>query len=104
MIAIFEQIIACLFLLAGTGLYLISIVGVRRWPDFMQKIHASSIGELLAPIAVLTGVLLLQSTWVVKVKLLLVILVLLLTNAAAGYNLANYHLKLTKKKKDHDAE
>lgn len=75
--------------LLGGILSVIGAIGVLRFPDFYTRLHAASITDTGAVLAVLFGMALLSPHWLVLYKLLAVGIFLFLTGPTASHAIAN---------------
>lgn len=80
--------ISWLMLTIGGVFVFIGGLGALRMPDLFTRMHAASITDSIAPMLILTG-LMLQSGWsLATVKLLAILVFLLLTGPTAANALA----------------
>ena len=77
---IVREIIACICLIAGILLMLVSAIGVFRLPDFFSRLHASSIGETLGIVLAGAGMAVYNGLNLTSAKILLVVLSMFLVN------------------------
>ncbi|MEL7127967.1 MAG: monovalent cation/H(+) antiporter subunit G [Pseudomonadota bacterium] len=75
--------------LVGAVLALIGAVGVLRFPDFYTRLHAASVTDTGAVLALVLGMILLSPHWLIMVKLLLIVLFLFLTSPTATHAIAH---------------
>lgn len=80
-------------LLGGSFLCLSGAVGLWRFPDFYSRIHAAGVTDTLGASLILAGLmlqslLLVQQSWLVFAKLLLILIFMLLTSPTATHALA----------------
>lgn len=78
-----------LFCLLGGVLAIIGSIGVLRFPDFYTRLHAASITDTGAVLAMLLGMAILAPHWLVLVKLLAIAIFLFLTGPTASHAIAN---------------
>lgn len=82
------NILSWLLLVIGGFLCISGAVGMLRFPDFFTRMHAASVTDSLATAMILLGLFLQADTWIVQVKLVMVLLFVLLTSPTAGHALA----------------
>ena len=64
-------------------------VGALRMPDLYTRMHAASVTDSIAPILIISGVILQAGLTLASIKLLAILLFLLLTGATASNALAS---------------
>ena len=94
------QVIGLLIIIFAALLHCLSAATMCRWRNFNQQIHASSLGETIAPLITLLGIGMLSANYITGLKLVLLAALLLLTSPIATHNLANLDGAL----KPHDNE
>ncbi|MEL7480246.1 MAG: monovalent cation/H(+) antiporter subunit G [Pseudomonadota bacterium] len=77
------------FCLLGGVLALIGAVGVVRFPDFYSRLHAASVTDTGAVLALLLGMALLSPHWLVLIKVIVIGLFIFLTGPTASHAVAN---------------
>ena len=77
-----------IFLLAGGFLGITGAVGLFRFPDFFTRLHAASVTDTLCAAFIILGLLLQSNSWMMTVKLILVLLILAYTSPTAAHSLA----------------
>lgn len=77
---------ACL--LTGGLLGITGAVGLFRFPDFYTRMHAASVTDTLCLVLIIAGLILQSNSWIMVVKLLLIMLVLAYTSPTASHALA----------------
>jgi multicomponent Na+:H+ antiporter subunit G len=85
--AIFDTI-SWILLVFGGFLCISGALGLLRFPDFYTRMHAASVTDSLATAMILIGLFIQAESWLVQVKLVLVLLFVLLTSPTAGHALA----------------
>ena len=73
----------------GGALSIIGSIGVLRFPDFYTRLHAASVTDTGAVLALLIGMAFLSPHWLVLIKLLAVAVFLFLTAPTASHAIAN---------------
>lgn len=93
------QILGLLLIILAAIIHCISAVSMCRWKNFTQQIHASSLGETIAPLLTLLGVGLLSANYLTGLKLLFLGILLLLIGPLTSHNLANLDSSLKQENK-----
>ena len=75
--------------LVGAFLAIVGTVGVLRFPDFYTRLHAASVTDTSAALAMILGMALMSEHWLVLVKLAVIWLFLLLTGPTSSHAVAN---------------
>lgn len=81
------NILSWILLVLGGFLCISGAVGLLRFPDFFTRMHAASVTDTLATAMILFGLLIQAETWLIQVKLVMVLLFVLLTSPTAGHAL-----------------
>jgi len=76
-------------LIAGAASVLIGGIGVTRMPDLYSRMHASSLTDTMATLALFSGLMLHSGFTLATIKLMAIMAFLLLTGPTATYALAN---------------
>ena len=82
------DIISWVCLLSGGFLGITGAIGLFRFPDFYTRLHAASITDTLCLGLIMLGLMLQATSWMMVVKLLLVLLVLSYTSPTSSHALA----------------
>ncbi len=82
------DIISWVCLLTGGFLGITGAVGLFRFPDFYTRLHAASITDTLCIGLIILGLMLQATSWMMVVKLLLVLMVLMYTSPTSSHALA----------------
>ncbi len=80
----------CVF---GAVLTLFGAIGVLRFPDFYTRLHAASVTDTGAVLALITGMCLMSPSGLVTYKLIIILIFLFLTSPTASHAVANAALK-----------
>jgi len=72
----------------GSFLCFTGALGLLRFPDFFTRMHASGVTDTLTTMLILTGLMLQLPSWMVLVKLIMILLFVLLTSPTASHALA----------------
>lgn len=87
------QIISTLLLLIGSFLCISGGVGLLRFPDFFSRMHAAGVTETLATAMIILGLVLIESDFLVDIKLLIILLMTLFISPTASHALAHAALR-----------
>jgi len=82
------DIVSWFLLVFGGFLCISGAVGLLRFPDFFTRMHAASVTDTLATAMILMGLFIQAESWLIQVKLVMVLLFVLLTSPTAGHALA----------------
>lgn len=83
------DILSWLLLTTGGIFVFIGGLGALRMPDLYTRMHAASITDSIAPILIITGIILQAGLSLISIKLLAILLFLLLTGPTASNALAS---------------
>ena len=86
--ALVAEILGWVFLVAGSVFVLIGGIGLIRLPDFYTRIHAAGITDTMGAWLVLVGLMFASVSWLVTVKLVMLLLFLAITSPLSGHALA----------------
>ncbi|MBN2800419.1 MAG: monovalent cation/H(+) antiporter subunit G [Deltaproteobacteria bacterium] len=81
------DILSWIFLLSGATFAIIAGIGVLRFPDVYTRSHAAGLGDTLATLLVILGLLLQSPDWMVAVKLIMVLAFVWFTSPISGHAL-----------------
>lgn len=81
------EIMAILFICAGTFFYLTGTIGLLRFPDFYSRMHATGKSDTLGTLLSLMGLSLYAGFSLIAVKILFIALFVFLTNPTATHAL-----------------
>ena len=82
------DILSWVLIVAGAGFSVVGAIGLLRFPDFYARLHAAGITDTLGAWLILIGVLLQVESWLVAVKLVLIVVFLFFTSPTATHALA----------------
>jgi len=82
------EILMWFFVIAGSILLIIGAIGILRMPDFYSRIHPAGITDTMGAWLVLVGLMFASASWLVTVKLVMLLLFLAITSPLAGHALA----------------
>ena len=87
------EIVSGVLLLIGAAFAVTGGIGILRLPDFFCRIHGAGLTDTLGAGLILTGLMFLATSWIVAVKLVLILLFLWLTSPTSTHALANAALE-----------
>ncbi|QKX01867.1 cation:proton antiporter [Wolbachia endosymbiont of Cruorifilaria tuberocauda] len=90
--------IGSIFILLGTCLAIISIIGIIRFPNFYTKLHAAGITDSSGTVLLLTGFAMQNEFSINTVKIILLILIIWISNSTNSYILARTYYYKSKEK------
>ena len=82
------NLFADLFVLVGSVVVVIGLIGVYRMPDFYTRLHAASIVDTMGAMFIILGLVIYAGINLISVKLILILLFILITTPAAAHALA----------------
>ena len=75
--------------LVGGGLFgIVGGIGIVRFPDLFTRFHAAGVTDTLCTMLIVIGLILQADTWLVSVKLLLILAFLFFTSPTSTHALA----------------
>jgi multicomponent Na+:H+ antiporter subunit G len=83
-----REILGWVFLVAGSAFAVIGGIGVLRLPDFYTRLHAAGIIDTAGVGLIFLGLMVQSDSWLVAVKLLLILAFLFFTSPTATHALA----------------
>ena len=89
MMSLALDVLSWILLLTGSAFVLIGGIGALRMPDLYTRMHAASVTDSLAPILILSGLMLQADFGLYALKLGAILLFLLLSGPAASNALAS---------------
>lgn len=75
-------------LLIGSAFAIIGGIGLLRLPDFYTRLHGAGLTDTLGAGCVLAGLMFYAQSWLIVVKLAMILFVLLLTSPASAHALS----------------
>lgn len=87
-----KAIIAMLFISIGLFTVCVGTLGLFRFNNVLNRMHAAAMVDTLGVLGVVLGLLLLCSSWVVCIKLALILIFLWLTSPIASHLIAKMEL------------
>lgn len=87
------ELISALLLLFGSFLCISGGIGLLRFPDFFSRMHAAGVTDTLATAMIILGLMLIDSDWIVDIKLLFILLMTLFLSPTASHALAHAALR-----------
>lgn len=82
------EILTWSFVAAGSLFLVVGGIGILRLPDFYSRIHPAGITDTMGAWLVLVGLMFASGSWLVTVKLVLLLVFLAITSPLAGHALA----------------
>jgi len=76
------------FVVAGSLFLIVGGIGILRLPDFYSRIHPAGITDTMGAWLVLVGLMFASDSWLITVKLVMLLLFLAVTSPLAGHALA----------------
>ena len=76
------------FVAMGSVFLIIGAIGILRLPDFYSRIHPAGITDTMGAWLVLVGLMFASESWLVTVKLVMLLLFLVITSPLASHALA----------------
>lgn len=104
MIDLLVQIVAGVFLIAGSVFYVIGALGLYRMPDVFARMHATSVSDTVGAGLMLVGMMIYAGFSLVTLKLAAILLLILYTGPVATHALARAALHAGLKPQLHDEE
>ena len=86
--AVTLDILSWVIIVVGAGFSIVGAIGLLRFPDFYTRLHAAGITDTLGVWLILLGALLQVESWLVAIKLMLIVIFLFFTNPTATHALA----------------
>ncbi len=99
----FVDLISSGLLIIGGLCVLIGGIGILRMPDLYTRLHAASLTDTMATLALFSGMMLQSGFTLATFKLFAIMVFLLLTGPTATYVLANAAYSAGVRPKDHKA-
>jgi len=72
----------------GSVFSVVGAIGLLRLPDFYTRLHAAGITDTFGAWALMVGILLQAESWLIAVKLVLIVIFLFFTSPTATHALA----------------
>ncbi len=85
--------VAAIFLVLGFIVTIISAVGILKFPDFLTRLHASSVGETMGIVLMGIGFILYEGASFVSIKIVLIILSVFLVNPVGTHLISKAALR-----------
>ncbi|MGB0187848.1 MAG: monovalent cation/H(+) antiporter subunit G [Aequoribacter sp.] len=89
MIELVVDTVSWILIVGGSFFVVVGGIGALRMPDLFTRMHAASVTDSLAPILILSGLMLQSGLNLYTVKLFAILLFLLLSGPAASNALAS---------------
>lgn len=88
MIDLVLDIATWILMLAGSGLLLMTGVGLLRFPDLYTRMHAGGMADTLATVCIFVGLALQSGFTLVTAKLIIIVIFIFFTSPTSAYALA----------------
>lgn len=82
------ELLTWAFVAAGSLFLIVGGIGILRLPDFYSRIHPAGITDTMGAWLVLVGLMFASESWMVTVKLAMLLVFLAVTSPLAGHALA----------------
>lgn len=82
------DILSWICLMSGAFLGITGAVGLFQFPDFYTRLHAASVTDTLCAGLIILGLMLQGNSFMIEIKLVLVLLILAYTSPTAAHSLA----------------
>jgi multicomponent Na+:H+ antiporter subunit G len=82
------DILSWVLIVIGSVFSVVGAIGLLRLPDFYTRLHAAGITDTFGAWALMVGILLQAESWLVAVKLVLIVIFLFFTSPTATHALA----------------
>ena len=86
--ALAVDILSWVLIVIGSVFSVVGAIGLLRLPDFYTRLHAAGITDTFGAWALMVGILLQAESWLVAVKLVLIVIFLFFTSPTATHALA----------------
>lgn len=90
--------IAALFILIGTFFSIMSVLGVFKFKFVLSRMHSAAMGDTLAILFVLVGLIILEGFTFTSLKLAVIILFFWLTSPVSSHLISNLVVSVDKDK------
>jgi multicomponent Na+:H+ antiporter subunit G len=88
MIALIQDIVAIVFIVAGLFFFLVGVLGLLRMPDVFSRIHTTTKGDTLGVGLVIIGLMVLSGFTALTLKLFITLILVWLTTPTAAHLIA----------------
>lgn len=96
-----RTIIASLFIIFGLGLFIIEVFGVNKFNFILNRMHAAAIGDTLALMSCMLGLVIYSGFNFTSVKLLLVVVFLCFSSPVSSHLITNLEVETNDKASTH---
>ena len=99
-----RMIVAVIFIVFGLLLFAIEIYGVNRFNFIMNRMHAAAIGDTLAMMSCMAGLIIWSGFNFTSLKLLLVVVFLCFSSPVSSHLIMNFEVETNEKANTHYEE
>ena len=99
-----RMIVAVIFIVLGLLLFAIEIYGVNRFNFIMNRMHAAAIGDTLAMMSCMAGLIIWSGFNFTSLKLLLVVVFLCFSSPVSSHLIMNFEVETNEKANTHYEE
>ncbi|MBO4903505.1 MAG: monovalent cation/H(+) antiporter subunit G [Lachnospiraceae bacterium] len=99
-----RTIIAAAFIIFGLLLFAVEIYGVNRFSFIMNRMHAAAIGDTLAMMSCMAGLIIYSGFNFTSLKLLLVVVFLCFSSPVSSHLIMNLEVETNEKANTHYEE
>ncbi len=99
-----RTVIAAAFIIFGLLLFIIQMIGVYKFNFVMNRMHAAAIGDTLAMMSCLIGLVIYSGLNFTSLKLLLVIVFMCFTSPVSSHLITNLEVETNEKASTHYEE
>lgn len=99
-----RMIVAAIFIVFGLLLFAIEIYGVNRFNFIMNRMHAAAIGDTLAMMSCMAGLIIWSGFNFTSLKLLLVVVFLCFSSPVSSHLIMNFEVETNEKAATHYEE
>ena len=99
-----RMIVAAIFIVFGLLLFAIEIYGVNRFNFIMNRMHAAAIGDTLAMMSCMAGLIIWSGFNFTSLKLLLVVVFLCFSSPVSSHLIMSFEVETNEKANTHYEE
>jgi multicomponent Na+:H+ antiporter subunit G len=82
------EVLCWVFVVVGSLFLIVGGIGILRFPDFYSRIHPAGITDTMGAWLVLVGLMFASPSWLVTIKLVMLLVFLSITSPLSGHALA----------------
>lgn len=98
---IFRTILAAIFIVFGLILFMIEVFGVNKFNFILNRMHAAAIGDTLALMSCMLGLIIYSGFNFTSVKLILVVVFLCFSSPVSSHLITNLEVETNEKASTH---